>query len=91
MYVELGKVVGVWGVKGWIKLHSYTRNRVDIAQYTTWYLQEPRKKTEPVAINVINCREQAQGIVAQLEGVVDRDQAMIMNGQKIFVKKSDLP
>jgi len=58
MYVELGKIVGVWGVKGWIKLHSYTRNRVDIAKYSTWYLQEPRKKADPVAISVINCREQ---------------------------------
>lgn len=91
MYVELGKTVGVWGVKGWIKLHSYTRNRVDIAQYSTWYLQDPRTKAEPVAINVINCREQAQGVVAQLEGVADRDQAMAMSGQIIFVKKSDLP
>ena len=54
-------------------------------------MQEPRKKAEPVAIDVINCREQAQGIVAQLDGVVDRDQAMAMSGQKIFVKKSDLP
>ena len=91
MYVELGKIVGVWGVKGWIKLHSFTRNRVDIAKYSTWYLQDSRSKLDPVAINVINCREQAQGIVAQLEGVVDRDQAMAMNGQKIFIKKSDLP
>ena len=91
MYVELGKIVGVWGVKGWIKLHSYTRNRVDIAKYSTWYLQEPRKKADPVAISVINCREQAQGIVAQLDGVVDRDQAMAMSGQTIFVKKADLP
>jgi len=66
MYVELGKIVGVWG-----------------------YLQEPRKKTDPVAIEVINCREQAQGIVAQLDGVVDRDQAMSMNGQTIFIKKQE--
>ena len=91
MYVELGKIVGVWGVKGWIKLHSYTRNRADIAQYATWYLQEPRKKNEPVAIEVLNCREQGQGIVAQLDGVTDRDQAMAMSGQIIFVKKADLP
>jgi len=91
MYVELGKVVGVWGVKGWIKLHSYTRNRADIAQYATWYLQAPRKKGDPVAFDVINCREQGQGIVAQLEGVIDRDQAMAMNGQKILVKQTDLP
>lgn len=91
MYVELGKIVGVWGVKGWIKLHSYTRNRVDIAKYSTWYLQESRKKTDPIAIDVIHCREQAQGIVAQLDGIADRDQAMAMNGQTIFVKKTDLP
>jgi len=44
VYVELGKLVGVWGVKGWVKLHSYTRNRADISQYKTWYLQKPRSK-----------------------------------------------
>jgi len=91
MYVELGKLVGVWGVKGWVKLHSYTRNRSDIAQYSTWYLQEPRKNGEPVPIEVLNCREQGQGIVAQFEGINDRDRAMAMSGQKIFVKQSDLP
>ncbi len=91
MYVELGKIVGVWGVKGWVKLHSYTRNRVDISEYKTWYLQEPRSKSEPSSTTVLNCREQGQGIVAKLEGVADRDQAMAMSGQKILVKQSDLP
>ena len=91
MYVELGKLVGVWGVKGWVKLHSYTRNRADISQYKTWYLQKPRSEADPVAIQVLNCREQGQGIVAQLDGVNDRDQAMTMSGQVIFVKQSDLP
>ena len=91
MYVELGKLVGVWGVKGWVKLHSYTRNRADISQYKTWYLQAPRSKAEPTPISVLQCREQGPGIVAQFEGVTDRDQAMAMSGQVIFVKQSDLP
>jgi len=91
VYVELGKLVGVWGVKGWVKLHSYTRNRADISQYKTWYLQKPRSKADPVPIQVLNCREQGQGIVAQFDGVNDRDQAMAMSGQVIFVKQSDLP
>lgn len=91
MYVELGKIVGVWGVKGWVKLHSYTRNRADIAQYSTWYLQDSRKKGDPVAIDVLKCREQGQGIAAQLEGVNDRDQAAAMSGRTIFVKQADLP
>lgn len=91
MYVELGKIVGVWGVKGWVKLHSYTRNRVDINQYKTWYLQAPRSNSEPSSIEVVECREQGQGIVAQLAGIVDRDQALALSSHKIFVKKSDLP
>ena len=91
MYVELGKLVGVWGVKGWVKLHSYTRNRADISQYKTWYLQKPGSKTDPTPIKVLNCREQGQGMVVQFDGVNDRDQAMAMSGQMIFVKQSDLP
>jgi len=95
MYVELGKIVGVWGVKGWIKLHSYTRNRADIAQYKTWYISRhkngPDNDSEPQAIIVLQCREQAKGIVAQLEGVDDRDQAAAMSGLGIWVRQSDLP
>lgn len=90
-YIELGKIVGVWGVKGWIKLHSYTRNRADISQYQNWYLAHPRKKDERRAINVLSCREQGQGVVAQVEGIEDRDQAAALSGLLIFVKQTDLP
>ena len=89
MYIELGKVVGTWGVKGWIKLHSYSRNRIDIANYSNWWLQN--KKDDPVLFEVLNCREQGQGIAAQLKGVDDPDQAMTLNGQRILVKETDLP
>jgi 16S rRNA processing protein RimM len=91
VYVELGKLVGVWGVKGWVKLHSYTRNRADISQYSTWYLQKPRSKDDPAPIKVLNCREQGQGMVVQFDGVDDRDVAAAMSGQTIFIKQSDLP
>ena len=89
MYIELGKVVGTWGVKGWIKLHSFSRNRIDIANYPNWWLQN--KNDDPVLYEVLNCREQGQGIAAQLKGVDDPDQAMTLNGQRILVKETDLP
>ncbi len=95
MYVELGKIVGVWGVKGWIKLHSYTRNRADIADYTRWYLSKHKKgpafDNQTISVEVLHCREQAKGIVAQLEAVQDRDKAAELMGQRIWVKQSDLP
>ncbi len=95
MYVELGKIVGVWGVKGWVKLHSYTRNRVDIAQYKRWYLSRdkrgPEQDSDVKAVDILQCREQAKGIVAQIEGVSDRDLAASMSGFGIWVKQNDLP
>lgn len=90
VYIELGKVVGVWGVKGWIKLHSYTRNRADISNYFNWWLQSSKNDNHTL-FKVLNCREQGQGVVAQLDGVTDRDQAMALNGQRIFVKEAELP
>lgn len=85
----MGKIVGVWGVKGWVKLHSYTRNRADIANYPRWWLQS--KNGAPTLYEVLECREQGRGIVANLRGIDDRDQAMLLNGQQIFVEQSDLP
>jgi len=95
--IELGKIVGVWGVKGWIKLHSYTRSRDDIGAYKTWHLQAPkavsdRNKVEnTTAYEVITCRQQGQGLVAQLVNVDDRNLAEQLIGNKILVPASDMP
>lgn len=92
MYVELGKIVGVWGVKGWLKLHSFTRDRIEIADYPRWFLQAPGDKgNERIAFTVLNCREQGQGIVAQLDGLDDRNEALALRGYKIWVANEDLP
>jgi len=90
MYVELGKVVGIWGVKGWIKLHSYTRDRVDIANYPRWWLQPKAAKGSPLEFQVLKCREQGQGIVAQLDGVNDGDEAQALIGRVILIAEQDL-
>jgi 16S rRNA processing protein RimM len=90
MQVELGKIVGVWGVKGWVKLHSYTRNRADIAGYSTWWLKEKKSK-EAERFSVLACREQGPGVVAQLERVESREQAELLIGRTILVEQSEFP
>lgn len=87
--VELGKIVGVWGVKGWVKLHSYTRERADIALYKDWLLTDGRQT--PETFKVTECRVQGQGVVAKLEGIDDRNQAELLIGRKILVAQQDLP
>lgn len=104
MQIELGKVVGVWGVKGWLKLHSYTRERFEIGRYSAWWLQPPKSKfsqyaesknTHEVAdlhrYSVVECREQGRGVVAKLDDVETRDAAERLIGCRIFVEQKDLP
>ena len=90
-FVELGKIVGVWGVKGWLKLHSYTRDRADIAKYTNWWLANDKNGHQAEKVEVLNCRPQGAGIVAQLDGIADRDTAKDLAGKLILIKRSDLP
>lgn len=94
--IELGKIVGVWGVKGWLKVFSYTRDRQDINQYDEWLLvpqrlESPQSSADWKSVKVEKCRAQGQHVVAQLAGVDDRDQAHAMIGQKIFIERSQLP
>ncbi len=99
MYVEVGKIVGVWGVKGWLKLHSYTRNRGDIATYNTWYLTSVKRDQKPdleataqvTPYQVETCKTQGRNIVAQLANLDDRNAAEALIGRTILVKQDDLP
>jgi len=95
MKIELGQVVGIWGVKGWIKLHSYTRQRADIGQYSNWWLQVSKKTAKQpeklIKYKVLECRKQGKNIVALLDGVDNTDKAQALNGQSILIAEADLP
>ena len=73
-YVSLGRVSGLHGVQGWVKVHSDTSPRENILSYKTWYLKngdrwEPRK--------LKGGRRQGKSVVAKLEGCDDRDRIPI--------------
>lgn len=94
--VLLGKIVGVHGVQGWLKIESYTRPRESIFQYLTWELQtsqgrQPREVLVPGATRaVLAGRTQGKGLVAQLQGVTDRNQAQALIGVYILIAKDRL-
>lgn len=87
--VELGKVSGVWGVRGAIKVYSYTRERDGIAEYKNWILQSASGVNR--RYEVIDCKKQGQGMVATLKGVDDRDLAESLQGLRILVPLQDMP
>ncbi len=88
MNITLGKIVGVFGVKGWVKVFSETRPRDQIFNYSPWTLEQ---KGSFVESKVVDWREQGKGLVASLEGYTDCDAARQLIGAEISVPQQVLP
>src|SRR5690606_22627142 len=86
--VLLGRIVGVSGVQGWVKLESWTDPRTRIFDYRPWTLVRDGREQ---VLTPLDGRAQGKGIVARLPGVEDRDQALAMVGSEIHVPRSALP
>ncbi|MFK8026767.1 MAG: ribosome maturation factor RimM [Gammaproteobacteria bacterium] len=84
--VLLGQINGLFGVKGWIKVFSYTRPRIKIVDYQTWYLGDDFKQAKRIE----QSRSQKGGVIVKLEGVDDRDSAVELLDQKIWIAGEQL-
>ena len=87
-FVCVGKVSGIFGVKGWIKVYSYTETRENILTYSPWTLTKGKESKE---VEVIDGRRHGKTVVARLEGINDRDDAAELNGWEIFIHADQLP
>jgi 16S rRNA processing protein RimM len=86
--ILVGRIVGLHGVAGEIKLESYTEPRTQIFRYQPWLLCSAAGDRE---ISGCRGREQGKGIVASLPEIADRDQAAALIGCEIKVRRSTLP
>jgi 16S rRNA processing protein RimM len=86
--ILLGKIVGVFGVKGWVKLQSHTDPREALFDYLPWVLRQ--RGTERI-IDRFEGRAQGRGLVASFPGVDTRDAAEALVGTEIWVDRAALP
>ncbi|HYW03837.1 MAG TPA: ribosome maturation factor RimM [Gammaproteobacteria bacterium] len=86
--VVLGRVAGLFGVHGWVKVHSDTQPRENILEYPVWQLGDAGGWQ---ARRLIEGRVHGKGIVAQLEGCDDRATAAALLGTRIAVGRDELP
>lgn len=87
-HVSVGKISGVFGIKGWVKVFSFTDPRENILTYSPWLL---KKGDETKTVNVVDGQLQGKTIVAQLAGIDDRDQAASLMGWDVFITQDQLP
>lgn len=86
--ITLGRIVGVYGVRGWVKVYSHTRPREAILDYGPWLIE---RDGQWEAHEVEEGRVHGKGVVARLAGCADRDQAAGLIGAEIAVERSRFP
>lgn len=86
--ILLGKVVGVFGVRGWVKLQSHTEPREALFDYHPWVLRQRGTERE---IRALEGRPQGRGLVALLPGVQTREAAEALVGAEIWIDRATLP
>ncbi|WP_417473016.1 ribosome maturation factor RimM [Luteimonas mephitis] len=87
--VLLGRVHGAFGVRGELKLESFTEPANAILRYQPWILRDAQGRERELA--GARGRLTAKGIVATFPEVVDRDAAEALRGSEVWVARSALP
>ncbi len=86
--ITLGKIIGVFGVQGWVKVYSHTAQQEGILRYKPWYLLKNGVWSQ---VKVLAGKRQGKGLVVRLEGITDRDAALALNGTSVGVSRCSLP
>ncbi|MBB3142746.1 ribosome maturation factor RimM [Halomonas organivorans] len=87
-HVVLGKLTSPYGVKGWLKVYSYTSPMEGILEYDEWVLRHEGRLER---FRLSQGRPQGKGLVARLEGVDGREQAEALAGAEVLLPTAELP
>jgi 16S rRNA processing protein RimM len=86
--IVLGKIYSVHGVRGEVKVYSFTDPLDNLLDYPHWTL---RRDGEVRQVEVASGRVQAKALVVKLKGLDDREVARSFAGFDICVERSLLP
>jgi 16S rRNA processing protein RimM len=98
--VEVGRVMGAWGVKGGLKIKPFAADPQALFSTKRWYLAGPEQAGPrpggasfrwPLLLRVEQAREHSDGVVATAEDLSDRNVAEALKGARIYVSRQSFP
>ena len=87
--ILLGRVAGALGLRGEVKLESWTEPRLEIFRYQPWTLRDAQGRER--VVEGVRGHEQGKHLVARIPGVEDREAAEALRGTELWVERSALP
>ena len=86
--IVVGRLGAVYGIKGWLKVNSFTEDPESIFSYTPWYIQQKGQWRE---IQLSSWKRHNNGLICKLDGVDSREDAQALTGFDIAVQSEILP
>lgn len=84
--VVLGSIAGAFGVRGEVRIRSFTEPPENIGAYEE-LITDPGGRT----LKILALRPSTKGFAARIEGVDDRDAAEALRGLNLCVPRDELP
>jgi len=84
----MGRILAPYGVKGWVRVVTFTETPENLLAYSPWYLMLNGHWQEA---EVQDGKLHGKGLVVRLAGCEDRDAAAGFSGKDIGVYRSQLP
>lgn len=95
--VEVGRIADAWGIKGWVRIHAYSADAEALFGSRRWFLKASdealpvKARALPDQLKILAIRDHGDGIVAQIDGVADRNGAEALRGARIFISRALFP
>lgn len=96
--IEVGRIVAAHGVRGWLKVQPYSSDAQALLRSSVWWLKAPDSKLDPGASSstraVVVRTSRLHGgrfVIAQFEGVSDRDAAEDLRACTVWASRSAFP
>ena len=86
--IEIGKFGAVYGIKGWLKVHSYTDDPESIFQYKPLLMKSNGAFQE---VTITEWKRHNKGFVAKVAGYDVREEVQALVGLDLLVDPSGLP
>jgi 16S rRNA processing protein RimM len=86
--VVLGKIVSVYGVRGEVKVYSFTDPLDNLLDYRQWTL---RREGEVRQVRLVKGSLHGKVLTAKLKDLDDREEARALSGFEICIPRNELP
>lgn len=83
--IIIGRIVAPHGLRGEVKIKSFTEAPIDVASYGAVMANDGRK------FALSNARMQGDVVVVTIDGIADRTSAESLRGLELSISRADLP